>query len=106
MSGVSADEVVQGSCHDDFAAVGEAFAANFSERDELGAAVSIMVDGETVVDLWGGVADPAEARPWAADTRVVVYSCTKAATALCAHVLADRGRLDLDAPVGEYWPEF
>ena len=89
-----------------FEAVRDEFARNFAERDEVGAAVCVTVDGETVVDLWGGVADPATDRPWEADTRVVVYSCTKGATALCAHILADRGLLDLDAPVAQYWPEF
>jgi CubicO group peptidase (beta-lactamase class C family) len=103
---VSSSEVVHGVCHDDFVAVRDAFETNFSERDELGAAVCVVVEGETVVDLWGGVADPAADRPWLSDTRVVVFSCTKGATALCAHVLADRGLLDLDAPVGDYWPEF
>jgi CubicO group peptidase (beta-lactamase class C family) len=68
--------------------------------------VSLTVDGEMVIDLWGGEADPATAQPWKRDTRVVVYSCTKGATALCAHILADRGLLDLDAPVRIYWPEF
>src|SRR6478736_3354546 len=105
MDGNDGDRL-HGSCHDDFAAVREAFAANFRERDELGAAVCVVVDGETVVDLWGGVADPATDRPWNRETRVVVYSCTKGATALCAHLLADRGKLDLNAPVALYWPEF
>ena len=102
----SSSETVSGSCHEEFESVRDAFAANFSDRDELGAAVCVTVDGETVVDLWGGVADAEGDRDWEHDTRVVVYSCTKGATALCAHVLADRGHLDLDASVGEYWPEF
>src|SRR5882672_8433653 len=97
---------ISGTCEPAFEAVREEFARNFAERDEVGAAVCVTVDGETVVDLWGGAADPATGRAWEADTRVVVYSCTKGATALCAHVLADRGLLDLDAPVGQYWPEF
>jgi CubicO group peptidase (beta-lactamase class C family) len=97
---------VSGSCEPAFEAVRAEFARNFAEREEVGAAVCVTVDGETVVDLWGGAADPATDRAWEADTRVVVYSCTKGATALCAHVLADRGLLDLDAPVGQYWPEF
>jgi CubicO group peptidase (beta-lactamase class C family) len=97
---------VSGRCHADFEAVRDAFAHNFAAYDEVGAAVTITVDGETVVDLWGGTAEPASGRAWEEHTRVVVFSCTKAATALCAHMLADRGALDLDAPVGEYWPEF
>jgi CubicO group peptidase (beta-lactamase class C family) len=97
---------VAGTCAPEFAAVHEEFARNFAERDEVGGAVCVTVDGETVVDLWGGVADAATDRAWDADTRVVVYSSTKGATALCAHILADRGLLDLDAPVAQYWPEF
>jgi CubicO group peptidase (beta-lactamase class C family) len=100
------DTDVSGMCEPAFAAVREELVRNFTEREEMGAAVCVQVDGQTVVDLWGGVADAASSRPWVADTRVVVYSCTKGATALCAHILADRGQLDLDAPVGEYWPEF
>ena len=102
----SSSETVSSSFHEEFESVRDAFAANLSDRDELGAAVCVTVDGETVVDLWGGVADAEGDRDWEHDTRVVVYSCTKGATALCGHVLADRGHLDLDALVGEYWPEF
>jgi CubicO group peptidase (beta-lactamase class C family) len=97
---------VSGKCDPAFEAVRAEFVRNFAEREEVGGAVCVTVDGETVVDLWGGAADPATDRPWEADTRVVVYSCTKGATALCAHILADRGLLDLDAPVAQYWPEF
>src|SRR4051812_12482513 len=77
---------VSGRCHAHFEAVRRAFAHNFAAHDEVGAAVTITVDGETVVDLWGGEADPATGRAWAEHTRVVVFSCTKAATALCAHM--------------------
>ena len=83
-----------------------AFEENFRERDELGAAVTVTLAGETVVDLWGGWADAARTRPWERDTLVNVWSTTKGPTALCAHILADRGLLDLDAPVAAYWPEF
>src|SRR3954464_3835325 len=95
-----------GSCDDRFAAVRAAFDANFVERSEVGASVCVTVGGETVVDLWGGVADPATGRAWERDTIGVVWSCTKGATALCAHLLVDRGELALDAPVARYWPEF
>lgn len=95
---------IGGSIHPDFAAVGEAFIANFDHRDELGASLFITVDGQIVADLWGGNADVE--RPWEQDTVCVVFSCTKAATALCLHLLAERGRVSLDAPVAEYWPEF
>ncbi|MEU5047637.1 serine hydrolase domain-containing protein [Streptomyces griseorubiginosus] len=98
--------VVHGHCDERFAAVRTAFEENFRDRAELGAAVSVSVGGETVVDLWGGWADAARSRPWERDTLVNVWSTTKGPTALCAHVLADRGLLDLDAPVAVYWPEF
>ncbi|MFI9116003.1 serine hydrolase domain-containing protein [Streptomyces venezuelae] len=97
---------VHGTCAPRFTAVREAFEASFRGRDELGAAVSVQVHGETVVDLWGGWADAARTRPWERDTVVNVWSTTKGVTALCAHLLADRGLLDLDAPVAAYWPEF
>jgi CubicO group peptidase (beta-lactamase class C family) len=86
--------------------VQEEFERNLAERGEVGAAVCVVVDGETVVDLWGGVADPATGRGWERDTIGVVWSCTKGAVALCAHMLVSRGELDLDAPVTRYWPEF
>ncbi|UXY25925.1 serine hydrolase domain-containing protein [Streptomyces sp. HUAS TT20] len=97
---------VHGHCDARFAAVRLAFEENFRDRDELGAAVAVTVDGETVVDLWGGWADAARTRAWERDTVVNVWSTTKGPTALCAHILADRGLLDLDAPVAAYWPEF
>ncbi|MFZ5914030.1 MAG: serine hydrolase domain-containing protein [Pseudomonadota bacterium] len=89
-----------------FKAVADCFAANFAQNGEVGASVCITHEGETVVDLWGGrvVADAPAA--WNADTVSIVFSSTKGATALCAHILGDRGLLDLDAPVAEYWPEF
>ena len=97
---------IEGSCDERFAAVAEQFERNFTQRDEVGASVCVMHEGRTVVDLWGGIADRATGAPWERDTLTVVFSCTKGATALCAHVLASRGELDVDAPVAEYWPEF
>ncbi|WP_033278655.1 EstA family serine hydrolase [Streptomyces sp. NRRL F-525] len=97
---------VDGHCDPRFSAVRTAFEENFRDRDELGAALTVTVDGETVVDLWGGWADAARTRPWERDTLVNVWSTTKGPVALCAHILADRGLLDLDAPVATYWPEF
>ncbi len=79
---------------------------NFLERGEVGAAVHAVVGGKPVVDLWGGLADPRRGTPWTEDTLAMVHSSTKGATALCAHMLAARGELDLDAPVARYWPEF
>jgi CubicO group peptidase (beta-lactamase class C family) len=97
---------IHGTVHPDFEEVREAFAHNFEAHGERGAAVAVRVDGEPVVDLWAGHADPEGDRPWERDTIVNVYSTTKGMTAICAHILADRGELDLDAPVVEYWPEF
>jgi CubicO group peptidase (beta-lactamase class C family) len=68
--------------------------------------VAVVLDGQTIVDLWGGHADVARTRPWRHDTLVHVYSTTKGVVALAAHLLVDRGLLDLDAPVAQYWPEF
>jgi CubicO group peptidase (beta-lactamase class C family) len=89
-----------------FAPLREAFAANFASGDEVGASFCATVDGETVVDLWGGWADEACTRAWQSDTIINVYSTTKTMTALVALVLADRGELDFAAPVARYWPEF
>ncbi|MFJ1969934.1 serine hydrolase domain-containing protein [Streptomyces sp. NPDC087903] len=97
---------VHGHCDTRFAAVRTAFGENFRARGELGAAVTVTVDGETVVDLWGGWADAARTRPWERDTLVNVWSTSKGPVVLCAHILADRGLLDFDAPVAAYWPEF
>lgn len=95
-----------GHCLIEYAQVQEEFARNFSERGELGASVCVMVDGEPVVDLWGGIADPSTGRSWERDTLQVIFSSTKGMAALCGHILASRGQLDFDAPVTRYWPEF
>jgi len=95
-----------GGCDARFAEVRHAFAENLERGGDVGAAVCVYVDGRAVVDLWGGFADAARTRPWARDTIVSVASTTKGMTSLCAHVLVERGRLDLDAPVARYWPEF
>jgi CubicO group peptidase (beta-lactamase class C family) len=97
---------VQGACGARFAAVRDAFAANFAAGREVGASFAATLDGEVVVDLWGGHADAARTRPWERDTIVNVFSTTKAMTTTCAHMLVDRGALDVDAPVARYWPEF
>ncbi|MCX5422506.1 serine hydrolase domain-containing protein [Streptomyces sp. NBC_00078] len=89
-----------------FEPVREAFAANFSQHGDIGAAVCVYQYGRPVVDLWGGIADPETGRPWTRDTLQLVYSATKGATTTAAHMLAERGALDLDAPVAKYWPEF
>jgi CubicO group peptidase (beta-lactamase class C family) len=97
---------VAGHCDPRFAELGREFERNFAQRGELGAAVAVTVAGEPVVDLWGGWCDAERTRPWSRETLTVVMSCTKGATALCAHMLAAEGELDFDAPVSRYWPEF
>ena len=96
---------VSGESAKRFERVREAFAANF-DKGEVGAALAVTVNGELVVDLWGGHRDGAKTQPWIRDTIVNVYSTTKGMTALCANRLAETGALDLDAPVASYWPEF
>lgn len=97
---------ITGRCDTAFTGVRDAFERNFTERAEVGAAVAVFVDGELVVDLWGGSADAAGRRPWRRDTLASVFSGTKGLTSTCVHLLADRGELDLDAPVARYWPDF
>jgi CubicO group peptidase (beta-lactamase class C family) len=96
---------IQGAYDDCFAAVAEALADALAAGDAGGSA-AVFVAGEPVVDVWGGYADADRARDWERDTIVNVFSVTKTMTALCALVLVDRGLLDPDAPVAEYWPEF
>lgn len=101
-----ADGAVQGLVHDKYAGARAAFEANLDSGADIGASFCATVEGETVVDLWGGFADEARTRPWQRDTIVNVYSTTKTMTALTALLLADRGELDFDAPVARYWPQF
>ncbi len=95
---------IRGSVASGFEAVREAFEANFDQHGEVGAAFSVYVDGEAVVDLTGGTRT--DGSPYDEATLQMVFSSTKGATAACAHLLAQRGELDLDAPVADYWPEF
>ena len=88
-----------------FEGVRDAFARNFDEFGEVGAGFALYVDGHQVVDLWGGTRTDTGGS-YGEDTLQVVFSSTKGATAACAHLLAQRGVLDLDAPVATYWPEF
>ncbi|HVN29683.1 MAG TPA: serine hydrolase domain-containing protein [Candidatus Binataceae bacterium] len=97
--------VIEGECDPKFEGVLDAFVANFEHRDELGASVCLNVEGRTVVDLWGGRVKE-DGLPWTRDTVSIIFSATKGASALCAHMAADRGQLDLDAPVTRYWPNF
>ena len=98
--------MTEGTAKPGFERVAEAFQKNFDAKGEVGASVCLTVGGETVVDLWGGTADQKTGAPWTKDTVSIIFSCTKGATAISAHVLASRGKLDLDAPVAELWPEF
>jgi len=97
---------VHGGCDDRFERVREIFRKGFAKDAELGASVCFTLDGEPVVDLWGGHCDRERTREWERDTLVNVYSTTKGMTAVCAHRLVEQGELGLDAPVATYWPEF
>jgi CubicO group peptidase (beta-lactamase class C family) len=96
---------VHGRCDERFTGVRDALIASLG-KDDVGASAAIYLDGEPVVDIWGGYADQARTRPWEHDTITNAWSTTKTMTALCALILADRGDLDLHAPVARYWPEF
>jgi len=98
--------VVQGTVAEGFEPVLETFVENFHRRHDLGAACAVYVDGAPVVDLWGGVADSRSGRPWDHDTGAVIFSCTKGVLAICVYMLVQEGRISLDAPVADYWPEF
>lgn len=97
---------IHGHCDARFSVVRDIFERNLTYGDDVGASVSLIVDGETVVDLWGGWTDGSRAVEWAEDTLVPVHSTSKTMVALCALMLVDRGLLDPYAPVAEYWPEF
>lgn len=98
--------LVNGRYDTRFEKVAEEFIRNFEQRGEVGASVCLNIEGETVVDMWGGLRDPEVGDNWQEDTLSIVFSCTKAATALCAHILIERGQLDPNAKVTDYWPEF
>jgi CubicO group peptidase (beta-lactamase class C family) len=89
-----------------FGPVADEFSRNFTARGDLGAAFAVMRDDEVLVDLWGGIADRATARPWTADTLQILFSGTKGLVAACLLLLMERGQLTLEAPVARYWPEF
>jgi CubicO group peptidase (beta-lactamase class C family) len=101
-----ADGSVQGLTQDRYAAVRTQFEENLRTGEDVGASFCATVEGEIVVDLWGGFADAAKTRAWERDTIINVYSTTKTMCALTALLIADRGELDFDAPVAKYWPEF
>jgi CubicO group peptidase (beta-lactamase class C family) len=97
---------IHGTIDPRFAAMGEILSANLDSGADVGASVAVMLEGELVVDIWGGWVDEAHTAPWGRDTITNVWSSTKTQMALCALMLVDRGQLDLDAPVATYWPEF
>src|SRR5205823_2935055 len=106
VEGVQAMATVEGYCDPAFAQVREVFEQQFATGAELGASLAVELGGRAVVDLWGGHRDADLHEPWQRDTLVNVWSVTKGLVALLALMLADRGLLDLDAPVARYWPEF
>ncbi len=97
---------INGTCTPPYTKVRDEFERNFTERGEVGAAVSVYEKGQKVVDLWGGYKDLARTQPWEKDTIVIMNSVAKSMCALCTHILIDRGLIDFDAPVARYWPEF
>jgi len=97
---------IQGFCSDEFHGVREACEKNLDSGADIGASVAVFLDGEPVVDIWGGWLDKERTQPWQRDTIINNFSTTKTMAALCMLLLADRGELDLNAPVAKYWPEF
>lgn len=98
--------LIEGQLEPGFERVLDAFVHNFAERAEIGAACALYRGGQPVVDLWGGLADPASGRPWESATTVLVFSAAKGPTATCINQLVEAGQLDVDKPVAAYWPEF
>ena len=97
---------IHGVCGDRFTAVHDALARHLDSGEELGASLVLDIDGDIVIDMWGGFRDQARTIPWSQDTITNVWSSTKTVTSLAALMLVDRGELDVDAPVARYWPEF
>jgi CubicO group peptidase (beta-lactamase class C family) len=97
---------IEGTADSRFDALREEFQRQLDSGADLGASIAVVEHGTPIVDLWGGYADEERAKPWQRDTITNVWSITKTMTALSALMLADRGQLDLDAPVAKYWPEF
>lgn len=96
----------RGGCDDGFEPLARRFAAHLADGEEIGAAVAVYVRGRCVAHLWGGLADRERKEPWAPDHRIVVFSVTKGFAAMALHLLAERGKLDWDAPVADVWPGF
>ena len=97
---------IKGYCHEDFQEVAETFTQNFEKYEEIGSSLCVVVDGEIAVDLWAGHKNKERTNEWSEKTLSVAFSSTKAALALCAHLLIDRGELNSKAKVSDYWPEY
>lgn len=97
---------ISGTCSPEFYPVRDAFYKNFKAGKETGAGLSIRVEGELAVDLWGGWTSGRKDQAWQEDSLTTIFSCTKALSAICALRLVDQGKLNLDTPVVEYWPAF
>ena len=95
-----------GYCHEDFLEVQRIFNHNFFKYGEIGSSLCVIVDGEIVVDIWAGHKNKNKTKEWSEDTLSVAFSSTKAALALCAHILIERGELELKEKVTKYWPEY
>jgi CubicO group peptidase (beta-lactamase class C family) len=103
---VSTNVEIKGNCDDRFQILQDFFARNLKSDADIGASIAVFIDGEPVVDIWGGHIDEEGTQHWQRDTIVNNFSTTKTMTAIVALMLADRGELDLNAPVTAYWPEF
>ncbi len=97
---------INGKCDEKFARVSEMLNYSLDCGDDIGASVAVFIEGEPIVDIWGGYFDGTFTRKWERDTIITTHSTTKTMTAMAALVLADRGELDLNAPVAKYWTEF
>jgi len=97
---------IHGVVDDGFGPVMDTFIENFRDRHDMGSGCTVYREGRLVVDLWGGIADSRTMRPWEHDTAAVIFSCSKGILATCVYLLVQEGRLDLEAPVASYWPEF
>jgi len=97
---------IKGSFHEDFQEVAETFAQNFDKYKEIGSSLCVVIDGETTVDLWAGYKNEQRTDEWKENTLSVAFSSTKAALAVCAHILIDREELNSKEKVSKYWPEY
>ena len=96
----------RGYCDPKFQAVADTFSRCFTEHGDIGASVAVTIEGEKVVDLWGGFTDEDLTRPWDEHTLCVIFSATKGVVTTAVHMLVERGLIDLDSPIARYWPEF